>query len=332
MTDETYQFRGAVLGGFNRQDVAAYIEQTAQEQRRQLAQLSAQLEQEREEKSRLSARLEELQARSGELEGQQAKVRASLEESTHSLTRLRGELRRAHEQLESAQRELTLLREQVDRLEPLAQRYEALKDHVATVELDAHRQAQATLSQAQAQAETVRRDAAQWLTEVTGSYEELRRQVDACARRAEETSRVFCEKGEAYHQLLRQGGLEEGEDGRPAAGGAEEGPLPPDGPAPGQDPSVSPLDQAPETVPEQEPEASPYAPPEPDAQAVPELFPEAAPAPALEALPAQETAPDLAQTSAPPPRIGKNVGPALPLLLGGLGAERTGPAPGEADA
>lgn len=208
MAEEIGRFRGA-LGGFNRRDVAQYIEKAAKEYQEQIEALQAQLEQERAEKAALSEELEGLRSHSGDLAEQEAQVRASLEESTHSLTALRGELQVTQGKLTMAKKELGDLQAKVAQLEPMARQYEVLKDRIATVELDAHRKAQEVVSRAELQASKLRRDAAAWVKGLSAGYEALREQTASLVLRAEETQSVFEAGEEKYRELLRQAGEEQ---------------------------------------------------------------------------------------------------------------------------
>lgn len=207
MAEEIGRFRGA-LGGFNRRDVAQYIEKAAKEYQEQIEALQAQLEQERAEKAALSEELEGLRSHSSDLAEQEAQVRASLEESTRSLTSLRGELQVTQGHLTIAKKQLGDLQAKVAQLEPMAQQYEVLKDRVATVELDAHRKAQEVISQAKDQAAKLRRDAVAWVQGLSSGYEALREQTAAFALRAGETMHAFEAGEETYQALLRQAGEE----------------------------------------------------------------------------------------------------------------------------
>lgn len=209
METENGRFRGAV-GGFNRRDVAQYIEKMAGEHREQMEALQGQLEQMRQEKQALEGELEQLRAQQEDLAGQEAQARASLEESTQSLAAVRGELQVAEGHLTIAKKELGDLRAKVAKLEPLARQYEVLKDRVATVELDAHRKAQEVISQAEAQAACVRRDTAAWVAGLSGSYQALQERMAAFVLRAEETGKAF-EAGEAEYQAL----LRRAKEGQP---------------------------------------------------------------------------------------------------------------------
>ena len=171
------------LGGFNRRDVMSYIEETYAAHRKQVEALEAELSQTRARRDELEGELAGLQSENGSVAAEEARVRASLEESTRTLARVRGELTQAETKLSVARSELARLQEQVEQLEPLAQKYEQLKDRVATVELDAHRKAQATVDEARAQVDAMEQGARQWLSGILGQYEQLRQAVDEVDQR-----------------------------------------------------------------------------------------------------------------------------------------------------
>lgn len=172
------KFRGA-LGGFNRRDVLQYIEQSSAAHQRQVEKLERRLAQAEEERSILDQELAGLRDEKGSVAAEEARVRASLEESTRTLARLRGELTQTETQLKVAKAELQRLQAQVGELAPMAQNYGELKDRIATIELDAHRKAQATVDEAEGQAEALREETRQWLARVLEEHGALRREMDS---------------------------------------------------------------------------------------------------------------------------------------------------------
>ena len=126
------KFRSA-LGGFNRQDVQEYIEQTTAAHRQELAQLQERLEQAEGRSAELEAALSGAESAKGSAAAEEAKARACLEESARTLAKLRGELSQTESKLAVAKQELTRLQAQVGSLEPMAASYAQLKDRVATV-------------------------------------------------------------------------------------------------------------------------------------------------------------------------------------------------------
>ena len=133
------------------------------------------------------------------------------DESTRTLSRVRGELSQAESKLAVARAELARLQEQVALLEPTAQKYEELKDRVATVELDAHRKAQATVDEAQAQVEAMKEGAQQWISGILGQYDQLRQAVDELDRRLQAVGSLAAGMSggdEGANRLRQWGGVE----------------------------------------------------------------------------------------------------------------------------
>ena len=96
-------------------------------------------------------------------------------------------------------------------LEPTAQKYEELKDRVATVELDAHRKAQATVDEAQAQVEAMKEGAQQWISGILGQYDQLRQAVDELDRRLQAVGSLAAGMSggdEGANRLRQWGGVE----------------------------------------------------------------------------------------------------------------------------
>ena len=204
------KFRAA-LGGFNRQDVQRYIEQTAAAHRQELAKLQARLDESEGRASELEAALSGAESAKSGAAAEEAKARACLEESTRSLAKLRGELSQTESKLTVAKQELSRLQAQVGSLEPMAESYAQLKDRVATVELDAHRKAQDTVSEAQAEAERIRAETREWLEGVLAQYSRLRQGMDGLLKQVRllnRDSKGLNALDDAVRALRERGGLE----------------------------------------------------------------------------------------------------------------------------
>ena len=182
------KFRSA-LGGFNRQDVQQYIEQMAAAHRQDMAALQERLDQAEDRAAQLEAALSGAENAKSGAAAEEAKARACLEESTRTLAKLRGELSQTESKLAVAKQELSRLQAQVGKLEPMADSYVQLKDRVATVELDAHRKAQDTVSQAQEEAERIRAETRDWLKSVLAQYGTLRQGMDGLLEQVQLLSR-----------------------------------------------------------------------------------------------------------------------------------------------
>lgn len=198
------KFRSSI-SGFNRRDVMNYIETTDRAHQKQVAELKKELERAESARREMENELEGIRSEHGVTAAEEAKVRASLEESTLTLARVRGELSQAETKLAVARGELTRLQEQVAQLEPMAKSYEELKERVAVVELDAHRKAQATVDEANAQAAALREETRRWLEGVLGEYEKMRRAVDEQMAAVSSLSASIRESGEAASRLRELG-------------------------------------------------------------------------------------------------------------------------------
>ncbi len=204
------KFRSA-LGGFNRQDVQAYIEHTAAAHQKELAQLQERADLAERRAEELEAALSGAEIEKSGAAAEEAKVRSSLEASTKTLSKLRGELTQTESKLVVAKKELERLQAQVGTLEPMATSYAQLKDRVATVELDAHRRAQDTVDEARAEAEKIRADTQLWLDGVLEQYGQLRRGMDKLLEQAQALGRTVEQVGsldEAARALRELGGKE----------------------------------------------------------------------------------------------------------------------------
>ncbi len=198
------KFRSSI-GGFNRRDVMNYIETTDRAHGQQMADLRRELERTENARLELERELSEMRSEHGATAAEEAKVRASLEESTRTLAHVRGELSQAETKLAVAKGELTRLQEQVAQLEPLAKSYEELKERVALVELDAHRKAQATIDEANAQAAALREETRVWLEGVLGEYDKMRRAVEDQMAAVSAMSQSIRESSEAAFRLKELG-------------------------------------------------------------------------------------------------------------------------------
>lgn len=159
----------------------------------------------------LETTLAGLEDEKGTVAAEEARVRASLEESTATLTRMRGELGDAERQLAAVRAELERYQNAVSELAPMAKNYEELKDRVATVELDAHRKAQATVDEARAQAQQLRDETRCWLESVMSSYGSVRGAVGELldgARALAALDEQIRQADEQAASLRERGGLE----------------------------------------------------------------------------------------------------------------------------
>lgn len=167
------RFRSAAFGGFNRQDVMDYLERLVKEQNQALEQANAQ---------RIEARNE-----ADQLREQMAQLREEARQAREELERITADQQTAQEQsdrLEELRLENEQLRLCANQAQADAEAYAAIKERTASIELEAHRRAQAIVDEAQAQAEQVRRELGQWLERVERDYYDLRAQVGTTTTQA----------------------------------------------------------------------------------------------------------------------------------------------------
>lgn len=114
-------FKTCLFGGFDREDVVKFIEKTAAENQEQL--------------ETLEAELNALRAQRDEAAAENEALRGLTEEDAC----LREENARLREQLAQAQASAEALRQEAGALRGPAAEYQSLKEHVADIEISAHR-------------------------------------------------------------------------------------------------------------------------------------------------------------------------------------------------
>lgn len=114
-------FKTCLFGGFDREDVVKFIEKTAAENQEQL--------------ETLEAELNALRAQRDEAAAENEALRGLTEEDAC----LREENVRLREQLAQAQASAEALRQEAEALRGPAAEYQSLKEHVADIEISAHR-------------------------------------------------------------------------------------------------------------------------------------------------------------------------------------------------
>jgi chromosome segregation ATPase len=172
MSTTENQFRGVAFGGFNRQDVLTYVENTVAEHAGQMEELKKELELVQKACREQAAALSEAETRTARLSEQNSRLSAGLEETQRKLAEQSAAF-------SEAERELAALREKVKKLEPGAEAYARIKDRTASIELEAHARAQTVLDEAEVRAKESRTRVEEWLRKVQAGYERLRTDVDA---------------------------------------------------------------------------------------------------------------------------------------------------------
>ena len=148
-------FKTALFGGFDREDVVSYIQQTSRENQQRVSALE-------EENHGLQERNRAMEAELNTLR------RAVLENSAAADTclQLQTQLRELQEQAQKLQKETEYLRAQ-------AAEYQSLKDHIADIEISAHRRTEEFRAKAIERIHTLVAQQRSWCNENRVRYEEL---------------------------------------------------------------------------------------------------------------------------------------------------------------
>lgn len=177
MSEQGFQFRTALFGGFRKEDVLAYLEQSAKTNterinalRRDLSQAEAASAEDQQHSSTLSDEVAKLRAENQRLA---AELAAALER--------KGELEMLKTQLES----------ELETARPSAEAYEAIKSRTAGIELEAHGRAQAIEDEARRKAIEFQEQVKRWFEKVCLAYERMRGDLNATMNHAvREMSRI----------------------------------------------------------------------------------------------------------------------------------------------
>ena len=179
-----HPFRSAVFGGFNRQDVLTYLENTAKESAQRQAELEKRLNESESLATRQDAQLAEQEERLTRLQQENQELRTRLDQANQALSTSQTRCSQHSGDLEAARRELEELKQRAASLEPDAAAYAAVKDRTAGIELDAHRRAQSIQDEAEEQARQLRRRTEEWLQRLNQSYDALRSEVESTVSHA----------------------------------------------------------------------------------------------------------------------------------------------------
>lgn len=160
---ENNTFKSVAFGGFDKQDVIRYIEQTAKE----AAAIQEKLQQENDElHTEVTALKEQLEA-----------LKKQLETAEAERTRIQGELDReqaARQALEPSKPEAERLAQEVERLRPDAEAYAQFREKIGAIECEARKRAADLEAKTAVQLEKV-------VEEFNTQYQELMRIFDTTA-------------------------------------------------------------------------------------------------------------------------------------------------------
>ena len=202
MGDLEIGFRSAVVGGFQRDDVLKYIEEAAQKHAEEIAELKDKLDKAEQDAKTQAEKVAELTQKNagllerlGEMTMELDKAKADLDERDRSLA-LAGEestvqnecYEELHTQYKTLESECARLREQNQKLQARSDEYTAARDHLAEIELCAHRRAQELEEQAQKHAAQIEADAERRIEAMKRELENTRQEYSNTLRRTQQAA------------------------------------------------------------------------------------------------------------------------------------------------
>ncbi len=179
MSNTGNHFRTVMFGGFHKQDVLNYITQASMQHQERDAGLIQSAEQMQAELDALTEKYENAEAARKKNAADCERMSEALSQRTIELEEVMRELNALKAEHERASARLAEVEEVLPELQEGAQAYAELKDHTATIEMEAHRKAQQILDQAQEKSARIRSDLEEWMRRVNNAYQRLRTDVSA---------------------------------------------------------------------------------------------------------------------------------------------------------
>lgn len=164
-------FKTRLFGGFDREDVVTYIEKTAAENQTQLETLRAEVETLRKQRDEAASENEALRG------------------LTEEDAKLREENARLQAQLAQAQAEASALRSECEALRGPALEYQSLKEHIAEIEISAHRRTEQFREEAVTRLRQLAARQREWCRTAQADYEQMNCQLLERLQQAEQTLR-----------------------------------------------------------------------------------------------------------------------------------------------
>lgn len=180
MSDTTFQFRTATLGGFHKKDVLDYIEQSTHAHNEAVEGYKRVLLQEEQTRKELEAKVTD-QAEAARVQEEHNRLLKKVEDE---LAIARASIEKANGERERLEKELEEITARFQIAEAGAQCYEAIKERTAGMELEALRRAQIIENRAQEQVELVWKQLEESIRVVTARYQDLRDQLATSAQTA----------------------------------------------------------------------------------------------------------------------------------------------------
>lgn len=227
MDEQSKGFRGALFGGFKREDVLHYIEQTdskyhteTEELRRQLTEAQAALSELRSQNETLTEKNAELLERLGEMTLDTDKIRAQLDEIERGFALQTSEIEAQNARAEELAAENDRLTAENAKLSAKCGEYDASKDKIAEMELSAYRRAKRIEEDAKAELQKLRRQSLEMIDQVKRQLDVTKENYRTVLARSQQESAEMARKaGEVLGEIDRiTAALGKGETDKSKAG------------------------------------------------------------------------------------------------------------------
>lgn len=227
MDEQSRGFRGALFGGFKREDVLHYIEQTdskyhaeTEELRRQLTEAQAALSELRSQNETLTEKNAELLERLGEMTLDTDKIRAQLDEIERGFALQTSEIEAQNARAEELAAENDRLTAENAKLSAKCGEYDASKDKIAEMELSAYRRAKRIEEDAKAELQKLRRQSLEMIDQVKRQLDVTKENYRTVLARSQQESAEMARKaGEVLGEIDRiTAALGKGETDKSKAG------------------------------------------------------------------------------------------------------------------
>lgn len=234
---ENYSFKTAAFGGFDRQDVVRYLEQSAEKSAALQREHEQEVQRLRSQAEELSARVEALQKQVDELSAQRDQLQSRLTAETAARESLRG-----------LEQDVTRLTAEADALRPGAEAYARFRMRLGDIECEARNRAEdleeAAAAQTRLTAETFQSQYRKLMDTFSAAAGNVTRELETLQEALVRLPRNMDETGTALDELVRclQGSREDRMEyltqktGRTPPEAAEnlpeDGPLQEEGPEP----------------------------------------------------------------------------------------------------
>ncbi len=227
MDEQSKGFRGALFGGFKREDVLHYIEQTdskyhaeTEELRRQLTEAQAALSELRGQNETLTEKNAELLERLGEMTLDTDKIRAQLDEIERGFALQTSEIEAQNARAEELAAENDRLTAENAKLSAKCGEYDASKDKIAEMELSAYRRAKRIEEDAKAELQKLRRQSLEMIDQVKRQLDVTKENYRTVLARSQQESAEMARKaGEVLGEIDRiTAALGKGETDKSKAG------------------------------------------------------------------------------------------------------------------